>query len=335
VQIDVSLPLVDSIDGREHAALIERTGYDGVWVSEVAHDPFLALGVCATATSRLTLGTAVAIALSRSPMTVAVQAYDLQSLTRGRLRLGLGSQVRAHLTRRFSMPWARPVDRMREFAAALRAIWSSWEDGGPLRFERDFYTHTLMSSAFVPPPTGYCRPPILLSGVGPRMTEMAGEAADAFICHAFTTPRYVREVTIPALLRGRGTRSLDGYELVVVQMVATGATATQQAAGREAVRQQIAFYASTPTYARILELHDRAPIAAQLQMLARDHRWDEMSALVDDDLVDAVAVVTEPEDVVDAARRRYMGTADRVILYAPGGMSDDVLERTASGLAVR
>lgn len=334
MQIDVSLPLAGAIDGRRVAQLAEEGGFGGGWVSEVAHDPFLALGLCAVTTSRLRLGTAVAIALARSPMTVAVTAHDLQRLSRGRLQLGLGSQVQAHITRRFSMGWDRPVARMREFVAALRAIWAAWDSGEPLRFSGDFYTHTLMPPAFVPRSTGYPPPPILLSGVGPRMTELAGAVADGFISHAFSTPRYLRDVTAPALARGAATAPGRERppEIVAVQMVATGTSEQELAVATQAVREQIAFYASTPSYSPVLECHGYGEAGTELRRLARAGSWGELGAVVDSGLLRAVAVVAEPGRVAAEVRRRHQETASRVSLYLPGGLDESLLAELASGI---
>ena len=175
----------------------EADGYDGLWLGETAHDPLTGCALAGQATSRISVGTGIAVAFARSPMTLAVTANDLQLTTQGRFLLGLGSQVKAHITRRFSMPWSRPAPRMREFVLAMRAIWRSWQDGEPLNFTGEFYSHTLMTPFFDPGPNPYGPPRVFLAGVGDAMTRIAGEVADGFLCHGFTTERYLRDVTLP------------------------------------------------------------------------------------------------------------------------------------------
>ncbi|MFT3866543.1 MAG: TIGR03617 family F420-dependent LLM class oxidoreductase [Solirubrobacterales bacterium] len=279
MQLDLALPLARSVDVREASRRAEAAGFAGGWVSEVAHDPFLALALAAPATSRLGLGTAVAIAFARNPMSVAIQADDLQALSGGRLRLGLGTQVKAHVTRRFAMPWDRPVERMRDFVGALRAIWAAWDEGAALDFRSDFGSHTLMPPAFVPARHGFGPPPVLLAGVGPRMTAMAGAVADGFITHAACGPTYLREVTLPALRRGRGG-GLDGFEVVVTQMLASGRDEAELAAASERVRAEIAFYGSTAAYREVLAVSGRGAVADSLHLLARaggGRRWRRWS----------------------------------------------------------
>jgi probable F420-dependent oxidoreductase len=226
VRLDRGAALDGPVDVRRDAAAAERDGVDGFWLSEVRHDPFVGLAVAATATERVQLGTAIALAFARNPMTTAALANDLQALSGGRLLLGLGTQVKAHITRRFSMPWSHPAPRMREYVLALRAIWDTWHTGAPLDFRGDFYSHTLMTPMFTPQAHGFGAPPVLLAGVGETMTEVAGEVADGFLTHGFTTERYLREVTLPALGRGRERtgRTLDGFTVKGSPMVATGRT---------------------------------------------------------------------------------------------------------------
>jgi probable F420-dependent oxidoreductase len=202
VELDRGAALDSAVDVRGDASAAEADGFDGYWLSEVKHDPFVGLAVAAGATDRVHLGTAIALAFARNPMTTASAANDLQALFQGRFLLGLGTQVRAHITRRFSMPWSHPAPRMREYVLALRAIWDTWHTGVPLDFRGDFYAHTLMTPMFVPPEHPFGAPPVLLAGVGEAMTEVAGEVADGFLAHGFTAERYLREVTLPGR-RGR------------------------------------------------------------------------------------------------------------------------------------
>ena len=258
-------------------------------------------------------------------MTAAITANDLQAVSGGRYVLGLGTQIKPHVTRRFSMPWSRPADRMREYIRAVRAIWATWNDGEPLRFTGEFYTHTLMTPFFSPPPNPYGPPPIHLAGVGPRMTEVAGEVADGFLAHAFTTERYLHEVTLPALRRGFDTAGRDGtgFEISGTALIATGTTEEEFAASVRDVRRQVAFYGSTPAYAPVLELHGWGELATELNRLSKQGDWDAMGEAVDDEVLHAIAVVAEPDDVGPALARRFGGIAQRIPLYAPTGADLD------------
>jgi probable F420-dependent oxidoreductase len=300
---------------------LEQRGYAGVWTSETAHDPFLPLLLAGRATDRLQVGTAIAVAFARSPMTVAVTAHDLQRATRGRFVLGLGTQVRAHVERRFSMPWSAPVPRMREYVAALRAIWSAWQDGGPLRFRGAHYRHTLMTPVFTPAAHEWGAPPVYLAAVGPGMTRLAGEVADGLLAHAFTTARYLRERTLPALEEGLAAagRTRADVPVSLPGFVVTGATAAERAESADAVRATIAFYGSTPAYRPVLELHGWAGLADDLHGLSvgrGEDRWTAMRDLVDDEVLAAFAVVADPADVGREVRVRFEGLVDRFSVYA-------------------
>src|SRR5487761_1957238 len=205
---------------------VEADGYDGAWAAEVGHDPLLILAGAAGATSRLELGTGIVVAFARSPMITATMANDVQLLSKGRLLLGLGSQIKPHIEKRYSMPWSQPAARMREYILAMRAIWSCWNEGTPLNFRGEFYRHTLMSPFFNPGPNPYGPPKVFLAAVGERMTEVAGEVADGLLVHPFTTERYLREVTLPALDRGLAAsgRSREGFQISFSGLIATGAS---------------------------------------------------------------------------------------------------------------
>ncbi|MDQ0379785.1 TIGR03617 family F420-dependent LLM class oxidoreductase [Amycolatopsis thermophila] len=315
MKVDFAVPFETPADCREQVRRAERDGFDGVWTTEVKHDPFLPLALGATVTERVELGTAIAVAFARNPMTVAQAANDLQELSGGRFVLGLGTQVKTHVTRRFSMPWSQPAARMREFVLALRAIWECWESGTPLRFRGEFYTHTVMTPMFTPAPHAFGAPKVFLAGVGTGMTRVAGEVADGFLCHGFTTERYLREVTIPALTAARG--SLDGFELAGSPMVVTGRTDEELAGAVAATRRQIAFYGSTPAYRGVLELHDRAALGDDLHALSRRGEWEKMGTLVDDELLHAIAVVGRPDEAAAEVRRRYGDVFTRATLYTP------------------
>ncbi|MBV8462226.1 MAG: LLM class F420-dependent oxidoreductase [Acidimicrobiales bacterium] len=313
------------------AAKAEAEGYDGVWSAETSHDPFLPIAAAAGATEKLEFGTGITVAFARNPMTLAVVANDLQELTQGRFMLGMGSQIKPHITKRFSMPWSHPAPRMREMVLAIRAIWRSWETGEKLDFRGDFYTHTLMTPFFNPGPNRYGNPKILLAGVGEHMTEVAGEVADGFLVHGFTTERYLREVSLPALERGASKAGKTRGDLTVSYpgFVVTGTDdeSTEKADG--AVRQQIAFYGSTPAYRPVLELHGWGDLQSELNTLSKRGEWVKMGELVDDEVLEAFAVVCPLEKVASEVRARFDGLVDRFSFYAPyqvdAGLWRDVL----------
>jgi probable F420-dependent oxidoreductase len=305
------------------ASTLERQGYDGCWSAEINHDPFLPLMLAAEHTSRVELGTSIAVAFARNPMTVANVGWDLQAYSKGRFILGLGSQIQAHIEKRFSMPWSRPVHRMREFVLALRAIWSCWHDGTKLQFEGDFYTHKLMTPMFVPEPAAYGFPKIFIAAVGEAMTEMCGEIADGMIGHAFTTKRYLDEVTIPSLLRGinRSGRDRREFQLMCPVFVVTGERDAELEASAAATRKQIAFYGSTPAYRRVLEMHGWGNLHDELRRLSLQGDWDAMGSLIDDEILDAFAVVAPIDDLPAKLRGRCDGAIDRVLLGLPKTVS--------------
>ncbi|MCU1616297.1 MAG: hypothetical protein JWO98_3837 [Frankiales bacterium] len=318
MDVDSALNPDVTLDIRAQAAAVEAEGFDGLWLSEVKHDPFIGVALAATVTERATLGTAIALAFARNPMSTAAAANDLQALSGGRLILGLGTQVKAHITRRFSMPWSHPAARMREYVLALRAIWDTWHTGAALDFRGEFYSHTLMSPMFVPERHAFGAPRVVVAGVGEAMTEVAGEVADGFLPHGFTTERYLREVTVPALLRGRSRRGagLEGFAICGGPFVVTGATDEETAAAAEQVRGQIAFYGSTPAYRPVLELHGWGALGEELHGLSRAGRWTEMSGLVSDEVLRTFAVVGAPDEIGPEILRRYGDLFTRVTLYA-------------------
>jgi probable F420-dependent oxidoreductase len=300
----------------------EKAGYDGLWSSESAHDPFLPLVLAAEHTGQMELGTAIAVAFARSPMQLAYTAHDLQAYSGGRFVLGLGSQIKPHIERRFSMPWSHPAPRMQEFIMALRAIWSAWNDGTKLSFRGDFYQHTLMTPFFSPPSVLGGAPGVFLAAVGDAMTTVAGEVADGLLVHAFCTERYLRDVTLPALSVGLAAsgRSRADVEVSMLAMIATGDTEEEMARAVAGTRQQIAFYGSTPAYHGVLGLHGWTGLGEELHSLSRsdrDDKWEAMGALIDDDVLHTFAVVAEPAGVAAEIRRRFGGLIERVSFYSP------------------
>lgn len=319
--------VLDPRDPPESAWTAEQAGFAGAWVTETVRDPYLYLSAAAGATRRLGLGTAVAIAFARSPMTTALCAHDVQRRAGGRFRLGLGSQVRPHIERRFSMPWSRPVDRMREYVLALRAIWAAWCDGAPLEFRGEFYTHDLMTDFFNPGPSGHPAPPVLLGGVGAQMTTLAGEVADGYLCGPLTSELTFREHTLPALRRGLQARAgtgRNGLEVCVMPLIVTGADPDAAAQVAQATRARLAFYASTPAYRQLLDRHGWGGVHERLRVLARSRRWADMAGLIDDEMLDAFAIVARPEQVAGAVRERFGTGADRAILGSAAALPAEV-----------
>jgi len=305
-----------------NAAEAEAAGYSGLWTAETSHDPFFPLLLAAGATTTVELGTSIAVAFARSPMTTANIAWDLQSYSKGRFVLGLGSQIKPHITKRFSMPWSHPAARMREFVLAMRAIWNTWTTGDKLDFRGDFYTHTLMTPFFAPDKAdvaGFGPPKVFLAGVGPLMTEVAGEVCDGFVCHGFTTERYLREVTLPALRRGRekAGKTMDGFEIVGPSFVVTGANDAEIDTARAGTKQQIAFYGSTPAYREVLETHGWGGLQEELNALSKQGKWVEMGGLIDDEILNTFAVVGAPEQIAPELHRRYGDVIQRISFYAP------------------
>ncbi len=298
---------------------LEDVGYDGAFSVETAHDPFFPLVLAAEHTERLELGTGIAVAFARSPMIMANVGYDLQAFSKGRCILGLGSQIKAHIEKRFSMPWSQPAARMREFILAMRAIWACWNEDAKLDFQGEFYRHTLMTPFFNPGPNPYGNPRVFLAAVGERMTEVAGEVADGILLHGFTTERYVREVTIPALERGweKAGKSRADFEVTGPMFVVTGETEEALVAARAGTRQQIAFYGSTPAYRGVLELHGWGDLQSELNRLSKQGEWVTMGELIEDDVLHAFAVTGEPEDIPKLMLARYGDVLDRISFYAP------------------
>ncbi len=316
VHVSMTVPTEDPADARTIFPVLEGLGYDRAFSFEARHDPFLPLAVAAEHTRSIELGTAVAIAFARTPMTLANLGWDLQALTGGRFTLGLGSQIRPHVEQRFSMPWSEPARRMRELVLAVRAIWSTWQDGVPLDFAGEFYTHTRMVPAFDPGPLECGPPPILLGGVGPRMTEVAGEVADGLLVHPVNSRDSLERITLPAIRAGaqRAGRDPVDVELVCVTIVVTGRDEEEFVRSREAVRRQLAFYATTPAYRPVFELHADRELHPRCAQLARDGRWDDMAALIDDELLETIAVVGAPHEIGSLVRSRLAGISDRVSL---------------------
>jgi probable F420-dependent oxidoreductase len=319
LKIDGAILATNPRDAGPAARQLEQIGFDGGFTFEGPHDPFLPLAVAAEHTERLELATAIAVAFARNPMTLAYLGYDLQLHSRGRFILGLGSQIRPHIEKRFSSAWSRPAARMRELVLAIRAIWRAWQEGEKLDFRGDFYTHTLMTPLFNPGPNPHGLPRIFVAGVGPKMTEVVGEVADGFFLHPFHTPEFVRSVSLPALERGLASagRAREGFEISCQLIVAAGSTEEGLERAKTTAKAQIAFYGSTPAYRPVLECHGRGELQTELNRLSKRGAWLEMAGLIDDELLERIAVVGSPEDIAPKLRARCEKFADRVSLIAP------------------
>jgi len=321
----------------ETASTLQRRGYDGCWTAEVAHDPFLPLTLAAEHTDTIELGTSIAVAFARTPMTVANVGWDLQDYSRGRLIIGLGSQIKPHIEKRFSMPWSRPAARMREFVVALREIWTCWRDGTRLAFEGDFYTHKLMTPMFVPEPHDYPFPKVFVAAVGELMTEITGEVADGVLAHAFTTKRYFEEVTMPALQRGldRAGRSRSDFQVSCPIFVVTGNDERELAEASVATRKQIAFYASTPAYRKVLDLHGWGDLHPELHRLSLAGEWDTMGTLITDEILEEFAVVAPIDGLAAKVRDRCDGTIDRVVMGFPRTIAEETVRQVVQQIRDR
>jgi probable F420-dependent oxidoreductase len=309
----------DTKDAAKLAQQAEVAGYDGIWCAETAHDPFLPLLLAAEHTERIEVGTGIAVAFARNPMSMAAVANDLQLHSKGRFLLGLGSQIKPHIEKRYSMPWSRPAARMREYVQAMHAIWSAWNEGTKLAFRGDFYTHTLMTPMFSPEPNPYGTPKVFVAGVGELMTEVAGEVGDGFLVHGFTTESYFRDVTLPALGRGleRSGRTLADLEISYPGMVVTGNTESEIAGATQAVKMQLAFYGSTPAYRPVLEHHGWGDLQTELNTLSKRGEWAQMAELIGDDVISAFAAVGPPDEIPSIVLGRFGDVVDRFSFYAP------------------
>jgi probable F420-dependent oxidoreductase len=322
----------DLADAADVARRVEALGYDGAICAEVAHDPFLPLALAATATERITLTTGIAVAFARNPMTVAVTASDIHRLSNGRFVLGLGSQIKPHITKRFSMPWSSPAARMREFILAVRAIWATWNDGAPLQFRGEFYRHTLMTPMFDQGPSEVGSPPIYLAAVGPVMTEVAGEVADGLMAHGFTTPEYFRAVTLAHLERGLAAsgRSRADVQVTVPLFMVTGRDEAEIAARLQPARMQLAFYGSTPAYRPVLEHHGWGELGEELNRLSKRGEWEKMGDAIDDDVLHAFAIIGDPAGAAAEIGRRFGGLLDRVQIGLNGGDPESTADLVAA-----
>lgn len=329
------------------ASDLEHSGYDAGWTAEMDHDPFLPLVAAAQVTSKIELGTSIAVAFARNPMTLANIGWDLQAYTNGRFVLGLGSQIKAHIERRYSMSWGQPAARMEELIQAVRAIWDAWMGNSTLDFRGEFFQHTLMPPSSSPDPAdlaGLPLPRIYLAAVGPLMTRAAARSADGLIFHVFHTVEYLESAVLPSVRSSRQAAGhpASGFEIAGPVFVATGETDQAMALAVAGVKERIGFYASTLAYRPVLEAHGWGELQTRLHVLAKSQQWDRLADLVTEDMLHTFAVVAGPEDVADEVLRRYDGRVDRVSFSAPydsapqmwTGIVQDVARRTDTGTAV-
>ena len=306
-------------------AALEQRGYDAAFSAEINSDPFFPLVLAAEHSQTIALTTSISVAFARNPMTMANLSWDLNQYSRGRFTVGLGSQIKPHITRRFSMPWSKPAARMREFILAMRAIWACWETGEKLDFNGEFYQHNLMTPMFTPSRKDYGAPGVNLAAVGPLMTEVAAEVADGVIAHGFTTAKYLEQVTLPAVARGleKSGRKREDLDISLPAMVVAGIDEEAFAQSRAAVQHQLGFYASTPAYRPVLEAHDWGELQTEANQLTRAGRWEDMGALITDEILNTFAIVSEDiEQVPSLLQQRYGHLADTWMCTVETGDTD-------------
>lgn len=310
----------------EHARRVESLGYDGLTVPDAVHDGLLVSQAALAATTRLRVATSVLVAFPRSPMVVAHAAWDLQSVSAGRFEIGLGSQVRGNIVRRYSTPWTAPVPRMREYIRSLQAIFDRWQNGTKLDFQGEHYVFDRMQPFFDPGPLECGPPPIHLGAVGPAMTALAGEVADGLMTHPTnSSPRYLREVVEGRIARGaeRGGREASEVQLMAAGMVATGVDEERTLAAREGIRELFGFLYSTPSYWPTLELYGWKDVGESLHAMSREGRWPEMKEAIRDEILDALVPTAPWSEIAPVLRSWFSGLADRITFPLPDDRDDD------------
>ena len=297
----------------DHVKKMEAQGFDRVGTAEMNHDPFMPLLLAAEHSETIEVGTGIAVAFARSPMILANIGHDLNSYSKGRFVMGLGSQIRPHITKRFSMPWGAPAPQMKELVQAMRAIWANWYEGEPLRFEGKYYNHTLMTPAFTPEDKEYGAPKVTLAAVGPIMTEVAGEVADGLIIHPFSNEKYIREVTLPAIDRGlaKSGRSREDFEIAYTPFIVSGKDEETFEKSKLEAKNRIAFYGSTPAYKNVLAVHGWGDMQFELNKLSKEGKWAEMGEMISDDILNVMGVMGEPSGIVAEIQSRYGDFTDR------------------------
>lgn len=319
MKLDVATLVPNLREMPELARAIEAIGFDALWTSETQHDPFLPLAIAAEHTEKIELGTAIAVAFPRSPTVLAQIAWDLQAASNGRFILGLGTQVKPHIERRFATVWEHPAAKLREMILAMRAVWDAWQGDGRINFRGEFYKITLMTPFFNPGPIEHPNIPIYIAGVNEKLCQVAGELCQGFHVHPFHSPKYIREMILPNIESGlqKTNRARADIQLSSAIFVAT------DEGEREMARMQISFYASTPTYRPVLETHGWGDAGEKLSSLAAHKEWGEMSAQITDEMLEQFCVMTTPDNLANAIRARYQGLLDRITLYTPFEVGQD------------
>ena len=313
MKLDVGVLVPNLLDMPALARAAEDTGFDALWTSETQHEPFLPLTLAAEHTTRIELGTSIAVAFPRSPTVLAHIAWDLATASRGRFILGLGTQVKAHIERRFGMTWEAPAKKLREMILAMRAVWECWQGDGRINFRGEFYKLTLMSPFFNPGPIDYPNIPVYIAGVNEHLCRVAGEVCQGFHVHPFHTARYLREIVVPNVEHGARAANRARADVQLSSAIFIASDETE----RETVRAQISFYASTPTYRTVLDVHGWGAIGEQLSALAARGKWDDMPALITDEILNEVAIVAPLAEIPARVKARYIGLLDRITFYAP------------------
>ncbi len=313
MKIDVGVLVPNLLEMPQVARAAEEIGFDGLWTSETQHEPFLPLAIAAEHTTRIELGTAIAVAFPRSPTVLAHIAWDLANASNGRFILGLGTQVKAHIERRFGMTWEAPAAKLREMVLAMRALWDAWQNGTKLNYRGEFYRLTLMTPFFDPGSIAHPDIPIYIAGVNEHLCRVAGELCQGFHVHPFHTAQYIREIVLPSIAQGASAAHRARADVQLSSAIFVAMNDDE----REAARQQISFYASTPTYKTVLDVHGWGEVNQKLGALAARGKWDEMPALITDDILNEVAIIAPPDEVPARIKARYAGLLDRVTFYAP------------------
>jgi probable F420-dependent oxidoreductase len=332
MRVETILPLDDWRAATDAAKAAEAAGYDGAGTAEMAHDPFTPLALAALATERIQLSTGIVVAFPRSPTVLASSAWDLQTHSRGRFALGLGSQVKGHIERRFGLRWTSPVSRMREYVGALRAIWRCWELGEPLHYEGDHYQLTLMTPEFSPRPSGLPPVPVSVAAVGPDMIRMAGRICDGVRLHGFCTRRYLEEVAIPQIDEGlaRSGRDRARFEIWGGGFIATGPDEDAVRKALEEIRYRVSFYGSTRSYHRVFELHGLEELTAKLHWLSVEGKWAEMPRQISDEVLELFTAIGTYDRIAQQIEKRFGGLVDVVTLAVPAatpeGLQREVIQ---------
>jgi probable F420-dependent oxidoreductase len=336
VKVFHSMPQQDISKVGEAARWAEEMGYDGVSASENFSTPYAALILAAEHTSRVTLNTSIAVVFPMSPMTTAYTAWELQKFSKGRFVLGMGSQVKGHIERRFSVPWVAPGPRMKEYVLALRAIWDSFQNGTRLNFEGDYYSFKLLTPQFNPGPIDYPPPKISIAAVGPYMFRLAGEVCDGLLPHGFMSGKYMQEVGLPNLQKGlaKSGRTLKDIDVGGGGFFITGRTEEDLSTDYEETRRRISFYASTRTYKGIMDAHGWGDVCLELNRLSNEGQWDAMRSIVTDEMVDTFATIGTHDQIVDKMRDRYSSYATTIRFSIPteGAEDDARVQNIVAGL---